>query len=249
MKRKYRKRIRILIFIGLLGLAAAVLLCMLHYGMVSLNHPSKRQYPIQGVDVSSYQGDIDWEVLSRQGIDFAFIKATEGSGFQDARFAYNWENAGNYGLEIGAYHFFSFDSAGETQADNFINTVPKKEGALPPVVDVEFYGDKAKNPPRRDRVEPQLQALLDRLEAQYGKKPILYCTSNSYERYIQGSYSDNPVWIRDIFATPHLPDRRTWTFWQFTGHKRLKGYNGKEKCIDMNVFYGSKSDWESFTQG
>lgn len=246
MKGKHKRTFLFLIFIGAVGMLAVGCAYMLYIGVLSLNHPSKKQYPVRGVDVSSYQGEIDWEVLSGQGIDFAFIKATEGSSFQDERFPYNWQNAGNYGLKIGAYHFFSLDSSGDTQADNFIRTVPKKDGALPPTIDVEFYGDKAKNPPDRENVDQQLTILLGRLEAYYGKKPIIYCTQKSYDLYIKDSYKDNPVWIRDVLFTPYLQDGRRWAFWQYSSHMRLNGYHGKEKYIDMNVFYGSQDDWESF---
>ena len=99
-----------------------------------------RPYPVKGVDVSSYQKDIDWDGLEKEGFSFAFIKATEGSSHVDSRFSENWKNAGRTGMKIGAYHFLSYDTPGASQADNFINTVNKKWGMLPPVVDVEFYG-------------------------------------------------------------------------------------------------------------
>ena len=96
-----------------------------------------------GVDVSSYQADIDMNKLKEQNIQFIYIKATEGSSGQDSRFAENWENAKHAGLLSGAYHFFSFDSDGKTQAENFIKMVgPDLRGRLLPVVDVEYYGDK-----------------------------------------------------------------------------------------------------------
>ena len=93
-----------------------------------------------GVDVSSYQADIDMNRLKEQDIQFIYIKATEGNGSQDKRFAENWKNAQDAGLLSGAYHFFSYDSEGRTQAENFINTVgPDLNGRLIPVVDVEYY--------------------------------------------------------------------------------------------------------------
>lgn len=72
-----------------------------------------------GVDVSSYQGDIDMHVLKEQNIEFIYMKATEGSSMQDSCFMKNWENAQNAELLSGAYHFFSYDSKGKTQAENF----------------------------------------------------------------------------------------------------------------------------------
>ena len=78
-----------------------------------------------GVDVSAFQGKIDWHILAGESISFAFIKATEGSGYVDDNFEDNWRKASQTDLKIGAYHFFSYDSSGLTQAENFIQTVPK----------------------------------------------------------------------------------------------------------------------------
>ena len=93
-----------------------VLTALYGYGVLQgwflLNNPSREQYPIRGVDVSHYQGDIDWEVLSRQDIRFAYIKATEGSSHTDERFRENWDHAADTELKVGAYHFFSFDRTG-----------------------------------------------------------------------------------------------------------------------------------------
>ncbi len=143
------------------------------YGIIIFNYPSNKKYPIRGVDVSSYQGNIDWESLSKQEIKFAFIKATEGSSFVDEKFKINYENARKTNIKVGAYHFFSFDSNGDTQADNFISNVPKTDDMLPPVVDIEFYGDKNKKIPDVAETQKQLSILLAKLEAYY-KKSQLY---------------------------------------------------------------------------
>ncbi len=84
----------------------------------------EKKYTVS-VDVSSYQADIDMNELKKQNIRFIYIKATEGSGSQDARFTENWENAKEAGLLSGAYHFFSYDSPGKTQAENYISTYEK----------------------------------------------------------------------------------------------------------------------------
>ena len=89
-------------------------------GVLLINNPSSAEFPVRGVDVSAYQGDIDWKTLASQNIDFAFIKATEGSNFTDKRFAFNFAEASKTSLRVGAYHFFSFESGGDTQAENFI---------------------------------------------------------------------------------------------------------------------------------
>lgn len=249
MRRKKRRIVAVVVTIVLV-----VFFCIatfLYYqgirsGRIIANHPSEKRYPVRGVDVSAYQGNIDWEILANQGIHFAFIKATEGSGFVDSCFQKNFENAGKTELRIGAYHFFSYDSSGKTQAENFIKTVPKKEGMLPPVVDIEFYGDKSKNLPDKAKTQQQLTVLFQKLEDYYGMKPILYVTHQSYRLYIADAYEGYPIWIRNVYTAPGLFLDRDWTFWQYSDHMKLEGYSGEEECIDMNVFYGSLEEFYRF---
>jgi lysozyme len=188
-----------IIFLILIAFSFITTLATLIYsGIILPNNPSKQNYPIRGVDVSSYQGIINWDILSKQGIDFAYIKATEGSSFVDNRFSYNWEHANTTSLRIGAYHFFSFDSSGLTQAENFIKIVPALDSSLPPVVDFEFYGDKEKNLPDTTKAKENLRVLLEKLEVQYNKKPIIYVTGKSFNLYIKNDFKDYPIWIRNI---------------------------------------------------
>ncbi len=115
-------------------------------GKIKLNVPDPEEYPVMGVDVSRYQGNIQWDVIAGQDVQFAFIKATEGSSYQDPLFAFNWEECRKNRIYAGAYHFFSFESGGDTQAQNFINTVGELQDDLPPVVDLEFYGNYSTDP-------------------------------------------------------------------------------------------------------
>ncbi|MEI5906653.1 GH25 family lysozyme [Bacillus spongiae] len=228
-------------------ISALLLMILLWYqGIIIPNASTAKNYPVKGVDVSAYQGDIEWAQFQEQGLQFAFMKATEGSSFVDKFFEENWKNAESTSLRIGAYHFFSYDSEGKTQAQNFINTVPIHEEALPPVVDVEFYGDKEKNPPKRDQVEKELQTMVKMLEEHYGKRVILYTTKKAYDLYIKNSFEQCDIWIRDVITTPSLPDNRDWTFWQYTDREQLKGYKGEEKFIDVNVFHGSEEEFKEY---
>ena len=231
---------RLLACLLLLAFLALALFYLLRWrGYILLpQEADPSQWEVFGVDVSTYQGEIDWQVLAGQGVDFAFIKATEGSGLQDVRFQENWKNAQAAGVVVGAYHFFSYDSPGETQADNFIATVPVTAGALPPVVDIEFYGDKLKDLPTTELVDGILRPLLARLEAHYGAKPILYVTERSYQLYIKGKYDSYPLWVsRPLLA----PIEKDWSFWQYSHSTRLEGYAGAEERIDLNVFRGDRS--------
>ena len=196
----------------------------------------------QGVDISNYQGDIDFDVLHEQGIQFVFIKATEGNAWVDPRFTENWAAAKNTnGLRYGAYHFMSFRTPGSEQAASFIDTVPKDKHALPPVVDIELYDEFINNPPSSEYFRSTLDPILSAMEERYGKQPILYTTAYVYERYIQGVY-DNPIWIADHSLPAALPDGNPWLFCQYSYEGQLDGYNGEEPYIDLDVFNGSVED-------
>ena len=215
-------------------------------GVLHLNNPSAERYPVRGVDVSRYQGDIDWPVLAGQGIEFAFIKATEGSGYVDPRFATNLDAATAAGLRVGAYHFFSFESPGANQARNVIATVPKRDGLLPVAIDLEYYGGYWTSPAPVGDVRRELGVLIERLTVHYGTAPIVYTTAEAYDRYFSGAFDGVQIWIRDVWREPRLSDGRAWTFWQFSDRHRLDGYRGEEPFIDLNVFAGSREEWDAY---
>lgn len=244
---RIKKKIIALFFI-LTALTGSVSFFLVWNGIILLNNPSEEKYPVRGVDVSSYQGEIDWQVLSSQNISFAFVKATEGSTYVDPCFEYNYSQAQKTHLRIGAYHFFSFDSSGKTQAENFIANVPLIENMLPPVVDLEFYAEYKKNAPEAENVRNQLDDLLEQLEEHYSLKPIIYATQKSYSMYLSDNYGEYDIWIRNVISSPSLDDRRNWTFWQFTNRERLDGYNGKEKYIDVNVFNGTADGFDDYAK-
>lgn len=208
---------------------------------VEVESPYPEKFDVLGVDVSRYQGHVEWDVIASQDVRFAFIKATEGSSYQDPCFAANWENAQRSGIYVGAYHFFSYESSGETQAQNFIETVGMAEGTLPPVVDLEFYGDYYEEPLSKKETRVILNALLDSLESYYGVKPIIYTTTRAYYSYILGGgYGAYPLWMRDVHVEPIV----RWRFWQYSDQGMLDGYDGKqddqnEACIDLNVYHGN----------
>jgi lysozyme len=241
-----KRRTKVLISAAVVITLIAAAIVLWERGILMPNGHLAEAYAVKGVDVSSYQGDIDWAVLSESGIRFAFIKATEGSGYVDPRFAENYKNAAETDLRIGAYHFFSYESGGGTQADLFIATVPRVENMLPPVVDVEFYGYYEQNPPSREAVIKELTVLIARLKAHYHLRPIIYASEESYRLYISNGFEDCDIWIRNVFTKPSMPDRRDWTFWQYTDRATLDGYSGEEAHIDMNVFVSTAEEFERY---
>lgn len=228
------------ILFSLLGalLTGASAAAAMYFSTAAVN---RSKYPVFGVDVSNYQGVIDWSELEEQNVSFAFIKATEGSGHTDESVRRNIEGASGTDIKISAYHFFSFDSAGETQAQNFISAVGCDEIDMPPVIDIEYYADKRLNKPTKEEAEGILRPLLEALESHYGTKPIIYTTLPVYNRYVRSSFSDYPLWIRSVNCEPDLLD---WKFWQYSDKGELSGYYGDEKHIDLNVYNGSAEEFE-----
>ncbi len=206
-------------------------------------------YQVHGVDVSHYQGEIDWKVLEEQNVSFAFIKATEGSGHVDTRFHENWEEVTETDIRAGAYHFFSFDSSGETQAELYIRTVGDLDGRLLPVIDVEYYGDKASNPPTQEELVEELLIMLELLEEEYGVKPMIYTTYSFYYKFLKGEMEEYPLWIRNVYFSPNLDMYNRWSFWQYTDQAILDGYEGGEEHIDRNVFLGTLEELQELVIG
>lgn len=194
-----------------------------------------------GVDVSAYQADINMNMLKDQNIEFIYIKATEGSAHKDARFAENWKNAEEAGLRSGAYHFFSYDSEGKTQAENFIEQVgPYLKGRLLPVVDVEYYGDKEQNPPEKEAVVRELRAYLELIEQEYGVKPMIYTRSDVYDKYLKGEFDEYKKWMSSLYTPLNWNYKDDWYIWQYLNRGVLEGYSGGEIYIDLNVLNREK---------
>lgn len=228
------------LWLGLVAiLFGLVLIGLFASGLLRLNYPDADRYPVRGIDVSHHQGIIDWTAVQSEGVSFAFIKATEGATHQDRRFVANWSGAAAAGLARGAYHFFTFCTPGSQQAANFIRTVAPGQMMLPPVADVEYTGNCA-NPPAPATIRVELMTFLERLEATYAVKPMIYVTSDAYRDIVAGAFRDYPIWARNIFREPRLPDGRAWAIWQYADRGWMKGIS---TFVDLNVFHGSATPW------
>ncbi|MER9431215.1 GH25 family lysozyme [Mesorhizobium sp. M0408] len=209
---------------------------------------SPRRLAVHGVDVSRWQGNVNWGKLRAQGANFAYIKATDGGDHLDPMFTRNWRSADAAGLKRGAYHFFYWCRTAGEQADWFIRNVPRVEGALPPVIDVEWNGDSScKRRPSRQKVLEKMQVFMDKLERHYGQRPIIYTAPDFYRDNLRGAFLDYPFWLRAVAAHPSkvYPDRK-WLFWQYSGSGLSHGVRGR---IDLNVFHGDERAWRDWVGG
>ena len=212
-------------------------------------YPRPRDFAIHGVDVSKYQGLIDWEQVRGSGTQFAYIKATEGGDLIDEAFPRNWEAAKAAGVRRGAYHFVYWCRPAQEQMAWFEQNVPLDEQALPPVLDVELTPDSktCKHMPQREVALATIAEMLREMEVHYGKQPVIYTTVDFYQRFLQQNFSDYPIWVRSTKYYPSVKygDRR-WHFWQYQSDGSVAGIRAK---VDRNAFYGSEEQWLAFLDG
>lgn len=212
------------------------------YGMKGYGICMPAGYRVHGIDVSHYQGDIDWKMLgqTRQGqfpIQFIFMKATEGGDYTDDRFAANFDSARVHGFVRGAYHFYNPKTDANKQADFFIQSVKLEPGDLPPVLDIEKKGKDMK------KLQADLKVWLRKVENHYGVKPIIYASYKFKTRYLNDSvFNTYPYWIAHYYVDS-VRYEGDWRFWQHTDVGTLPGIDEK---VDLNVFNGSKNELDAF---
>ena len=197
-------------------------------------------YDIRGIDISHYQGNIDWEQLKNAMImgcplRFVIIKSTEGSTRLDENFRENFNQARDFGFIRGVYHFWSNKSTAREQAYFFLDKVHLTEGDLPPVLDIEHKpADKSVEDFQRD-----VLTWLHIVEDRYHVKPIIYTYYKFKEQYLSAPvFDDYPYWIAHYYVDK-VQYKGKWKFWQHTDAGKLPGIKG---YVDFNIYNGSYYD-------
>ena len=204
------------------------------YGMKGYGVCIPHGYKVHGIDISHYQGNVNWKMLeqTRQGqfpIQFIFMKATEGGDYPDKRFVANFDSAKAHGFIRGAYHFYNPKTDPNKQADFFINSVKLEPGDLPPVLDIE---KKSKD---IGKLQADLKLWLRRIENHYGVKPIIYASYKFKTKYLNDSvFNSYPYWIAHYYVDS-VQYKGEWKFWQHTDVGTLPGI---EEQVDLNIFNG-----------
>ncbi|MFC7548930.1 GH25 family lysozyme [Plantactinospora sp. GCM10030261] len=201
-----------------------------------------------GVDVSHYQGSINWTSVRNAGIQFAYIKATEGTTYKDPRFGTNYVGAYNAGVIRGAYHFALPDrSSGATQA-NFLASNGGAWSAdsrtLPAALDIEFnpYGATCYGLSQAS-MRSWISDFLNTYRSRTGRYAVIYTTTSWWTSCTgnwSGPWANHPLWIARWASSPGtLPAGAPfWSFWQYTATGRVSGISGD---VDRNYFNGDRS--------
>lgn len=221
------KRSKVIIAVVLAVVLAVGALAGIRYLWMPHWRPSLAAGQTYGIDVSHYQGDINWPKVAGDGIDFAYIKATEGGDTVDDHFDANWHGARAAGVKVGAYHFFTLCRTGTDQAANLLEVVPVAEADLPTAVDLEFPNNCADRPPVAT-VQRELKDFLNAVEAATGQPVLLYVQDEFDAKYDITATFDGPQWKRSIMRHP----AGDWQVWQCSD---LASVDGIEDGVDLDV--------------
>ncbi len=189
-----------------------------------------------GVDVSKYQGDIDWNAAAGAGVKFAFIRVSDGLGYHDEYYDANWAGARDAGVLRGTYQFFRSDEDPIAQADYLLQKMGTLgPNDLPPVADVEST-DGVDNATRADK----LQQWLDHVEQGSGVTPIIYTGGYFWQDNVGADFSRYPLWHAGYTGgtcPSTLPNQWSdWAFWQFTSTGPVAGISAN---VDQDRFNGT----------
>jgi len=213
------------------------------------------KYPVYGIDISHYQGKIDWvqvgwDTTAPKPIHFVIMKATQGTK-RDPAFKANWSGAQKISDKIGAYHFFSFKVDPVKQAQNFIRTVHLQPGHIRPIVDIEPNCSDCfdSKPLSNTQLIENVRLYLAEIERHYQCKAIIYSGDAFYHTYLKGHFAENHFWLAAYNKNSHLSilvedpfviqKKEPIICWQFTPKASVRGIKGD---VDMNYLPGIYQD-------
>ncbi|MFD1148218.1 lysozyme [Saccharothrix hoggarensis] len=213
---------------------------------IVINTDPSAQAVVYGIDVSGHQGNVDWAYWWGQGKRFAYVKATESTGYRNPYFAQQYNGSYNIGMIRGAYHFALPDrSTGTAQADYFVNNGGgwSRDGkTLPGALDMEYnpYGSTCYGLSKASMTS-WIRAFSDRYHARTSRWPVIYTSTSWWNQCVSGDFSStNPLWVARYSSTVGtLPYAWSiYTFWQYSSSP-----------IDQNQFNGAYDRLQALANG
>ncbi len=175
--------------------------------------PRDPEAKYDGIDISSYQGYIDWaKVSSDKDIRFVYIKATEGATYHSPHYAHNVTQARRHGLLVGSYHYLTSSSTIDEQFDNFSKFALKSVQDLIPMLDVEVRGDWS-----RSQLIDSVDKFCQLVEDLYGVQPMIYSTMGFYNKNLTPHFNKHHLYIGRYSNTePEINWEGEYTIWQYS---------------------------------
>ncbi len=192
----------------------------------------RKDRKIEGIDVSHWEGTIDFAKIRRAGIRFVYIKASEGESGIDPDFERNYREAENQRLKVGFYHYLTARSAeeGRNQARHFAEVIRGKRYQGCPVMDFESFGVLT-----RENINVISLAFLRELQERTGKRVAVYSDASNAADVFDDRLSEYPLWIAQYGVS--RPDMQNswerWSGWQYTDRGRVPGIRG---WVDRDYF-------------
>lgn len=202
---------------------------------------------VLGIDVSRWQGRMDWRKAASAGARFAYCKASEGTGWTDPEWARNAASARAAGVLVGGYHYYLNAYDPIEQARHFVRVLNRQPGDLPPAADFEDTKTPAK--------PEDMRRFLVEVERLTGVRPVIYTGAWWWDSSRMPARvpwaSSYPLWIASYRAgAPALPDDwRTWAIHQYTSSGPGRSFGAGSDALDMNRFNGTLADLRAFAGG
>jgi GH25 family lysozyme M1 (1,4-beta-N-acetylmuramidase) len=201
---------------------------------------------VPGIDVSKWQGDVNWRAVADDGIKYAIVRVSDGTGYRDEYFDANWRETRENGILRGVYQFFRPGQDAIAQADLLVDRMGELQpGDLPPVIDVEDTDDQS-----RAVVVDKIRQWIQRVEGRTGVRPMIYTGKYFWQDNVATTeFNSYPLWVAQYTDNPcpDLPSQwDDWTFWQTSSTGRVDGVSGN---VDTNLFNGDINALRAFTVG
>ena len=192
-----------------------------------------RNSSLHGIDISRWEGRIDFERVRKNGIRIVYIKATQGTDYVDPDFERNYRDAHKEGLAIGFYHYVTARSINEAreEARFFASHIREKVNHVKPAMDFEVFGELT-----TAEIREISQHFLTTLEEKTKHKPVIYSdSSNASSRFADDRFREYPLWIAEYGVTrPNMENPwHRWSGWQYTDRGRVRGISG---YVDRDYF-------------
>lgn len=192
----------------------------------------RRERRIEGIDVSHWEGDINFREVKDAGIRFVYIKSSEGDSYIDPDFERNYREARKVRLKIGFYHYVTARTAEEArkEARHFAEVIRGKKYQGRPVMDFESFGNLTK-----ERINEISLAFLQELREATGRSVAIYSDASNAADTFDARLSVYPLWIAQYGGShPDMQNHwRRWSGWQYTDSGRVSGISG---TVDRDYF-------------